>query len=239
MDIDMPSSLGPGPLSDADEASLGRLLHGRWSCRAFDPAPVPRALIERLLTLAQRTPSWCNMQPWHLVLTSGEATRRLAEALSARARTGVADAPDIPFPDAYRDQYLARRRECGFQLYQAVGVARGDREAGAAQAAKNFEFFGAPHFVLVTAPRELGPYAWVDCGGFVSVFLLAAQALGLGAVPQAAISAHSEWLRDYFGLNDDRVVVCGISFGRALTAEPVNEFRTSRAPLPEVVDWRD
>lgn len=223
--------------TEPDAAALERLLHGRWSCRGFDPAPVPRATIERLLTLAQRTPSWCNTQPWRLVLTSGAETARLADALLARQRSGAAPAPDIAGPTAYRDEYLDRRRACGYQLYAAVGVERGDRAAAAAQAEENFRFFGAPHFALITAPRDLGPYGAIDCGGYVSVFLLAARALGLAAVPQAAVSAHSAWLRDDLGLGDDRMVVCGISFGFEAD-HPANGFRTARAPLDQVVDWR-
>jgi nitroreductase len=174
--------------ASGDAEALERLLLGRWSCRGFDPQPVPRPVIERLLTLAQRTPSWCNTQPWRLVLTSGDATARLSEQLSARQRSASAAAPDIPFPTAYLGEYLDRRRECGFQLYAAVGVERGDRAAGAAQAEENFRFFGAPHFVLITAPRDLGPYGAVDCGGYVSVFLLAARALGLAAIPQRLVA---------------------------------------------------
>ena len=218
---------------------LDDLLRSRWSCRGFAAMPVPRPTVERLLDMAQRTPSWCNTQPWRVTLTSGEATRRLAEALSAHVGTGAPDQPDLPFPAAYRGEYLARRRECGYQLYGAVGIERGDRVRSAVQGRENFRFFGAPHFALITTERDLGTYGAIDCGGYVSVFLLAAQSLGLAAVPQAAVAAYSPWLRDYFGLPDNRLVVCGISFGYPDQAHPANGFRTNRAPITEVVDWRD
>jgi len=223
----------------AEAPVLDDLLRSRWSCRGFTETSVPRPTIERLLEIAQRTPSWCNTQPWRVTLTSGEATRQLAEALSAHQRTGTAEQPDLPFPDAYRGEYLARRRECGYQLYDAVGIERGDRARSAAQGRENFRFFGAPHFALITTERDLGTYGAIDCGGYVSVFLLAAQSLGLAAIPQAAVAAYSPWLRDYFGLTDNRLVVCGISFGYPDRTHPANGFRTSRAPLSEVVDWRD
>ena len=227
------------PLPGAEAPALDDLLRSRWSCRGFTETPVPRPAIERLLETAQRTPSWCNTQPWRVTLTSGEATRQLAEALSAHQETGAADQPDLPFPAAYRGEYLARRRECGYQLYDAVGIERGDRVRSALQGRENFRFFGAPHFALITTERDLGTYGAIDCGGYVSVFLLAAQSLGLAAIPQAAVAAYSPWLRDYFGLPDNRLVVCGISFGYPDPAHPANGFRTNRAPLTEVVDWRD
>lgn len=230
MDTTMPGAEAP---------VLDDLLRSRWSCRGFAATPVPRPTVERLLEMAQRTPSWCNTQPWRVTLTSGAATRQLAEALSAHQETGVPDQPDLPFPAAYRGEYLARRRECGYQLYGAVGIERGDRVRSAAQGRENFRFFGAPHFALITTERDLGTYGAIDCGGYVSVFLLAAQSLGLAAIPQAAVAAYSPWLRDYFGLPDNRLVVCGISFGFPDRAHPANGFRTNRAPITEVVDWRD
>ena len=222
----------------AEAPVLDGLLRDRWSCRGFTRAPVPRPTIERLLEMAQRTPSWCNTQPWRVTLTSGEATRRLAEALSEHQGSGVPEQPDLPFPEAYRGEYLARRRECGYRLYGAVGIERGDRVRSAVQNRENFRFFGAPHFALITTERDLGPYGAIDCGGYVSVFLLAAQSLGLAAIPQAAVAAYSPWLRDYFGLPGNRLVVCGISFGYADRAHRANGFRTGRAPLGDVVDWR-
>ncbi|MGC5257061.1 hypothetical protein ACPXCG_11965 [Gordonia sp. DT218] len=44
----------------------------------------------RVLRLAQHTPSWCDTQPWHTVITQGDGTARLREALLAHVDT---DAP--------------------------------------------------------------------------------------------------------------------------------------------------
>jgi nitroreductase len=56
---------------------LEAILAERWSCRGFRPDPVPRPVVERLLTAAQRTPSWSNVQPWQVSVISGDALRRL------------------------------------------------------------------------------------------------------------------------------------------------------------------
>ena len=223
----------------AAATTLETLLRDRWSCRGVLDQQVPRATVEQLLAMAQRTPSWCNTQPWHAIVTGGDATRRLGAALYEHALTGAADAPDIPFPPGYTGVYQERRRACGSQLYGALGSERGDRERAIAQARENYRFFGAPHFALITTDRALGPYGTLDCGGYVSTFLLAAEALELGAIPQAAVAAYSPWLRQYFDLPEDRSVVCGISFGFADRAHPANDFRTARAELHEAVQWRD
>ena len=216
---------------------LERLLEQRYSCRGFLPTPVPRETIERILALAQRTASWCNSQPWHLTITSGAATERFREALLAHAQVNES-APDLPFPAEYRGVYLDRRRECGLQLYRAVGVARGDREAGARQGLENFRLFGAPHAAIVTSDARLGVYGAIDCGAYVSNFMLAARSLGVASIAQAALARHSGFVRERFGIGDDRIVVCGISFGFEDPAHPANAFRTSRAPVADAVTWQ-
>ena len=216
---------------------LEGLLGSRHSCRAFRPDPVPRETIRRMLAIAQRTPSWCNSQPWQAIVASGAETDRFRDALLAEIEAGREDGPDIPWPAAYEGVYQARRRECGYQLYDAVGVPRGDRAAGNRQAAENFRLFGAPHVMIVTSEAKLGTYGAVDCGAYVGNVLLAAESLGLAAIPQAALASRSGFIRRHFGIADDRLVICGISFGREDTAHPANGFRTSRAALDEAVTF--
>jgi nitroreductase len=218
---------------------LDHLLTQRHSCRAFRPDPVPRATIDRLLAAAQKTASWCNSQPWQLVITSGEATRRFRDALVPVAQSGAPLDGDFPFPREYRGVYLERRRESGFQLYNTLGIARGDKAAYAQQALENFNFFGAPHVAIITSDEALGVYGAVDCGGYVNNFMLAAQALGLATVPQAALAFYSEVVRKHFGLGDDRRVVCGISFGFSDRDHKVNSYRTSRAGIADAVSFID
>ncbi|SIR59414.1 nitroreductase [Pseudacidovorax sp. RU35E] len=224
------------PVPDTDPSrTLQALLDQRYSCRGFLPQEVPRATIERILQLAQRTASWCNAQPWQVVVTRGAATERLRNALLA-AQTQPPQ-PDFPWPREYHGVYQARRRECGLALYDAVGVAKGDREASARQALENFRFFGAPHVAIVTSDEALGVYGAVDCGAFVSNFMLAATSLGVATVPQAALASRADVLRAQLGLAADRRVVCGISFGFADDTHPANGFRTTRAGLDDVLTW--
>jgi len=216
------------------------LLTERYSCRAFRPDPVPRATIERILTAAQRTASWCNSQPWQVIIASGEAARRFSGAVHDAASTSASAHEvhsDFPFPREYRGVYLDRRRESGFQLYNALGITRGDKEGYRRQSLQNFKLFGAPHVAIITSDDALGVYGAVDCGGYVSNFLLAAQALGVATIPQAALAGHSDVVRRHFGLGEDRRVVCGISFGFADREHAANSYRTNRATLQDAVTF--
>jgi len=217
--------------------ALDTLMAARHSCRAFRPDPVPREVIGRILTTARRTPSWCNAQPWNLVITSGAETDAFRAALLAEAETG-SHQPDIPFPASYSGPYQQRRRTCGWALYDAVGVEKGDRAGSAQQGMRNFALFDAPHCVIVSSPVELGTYGAMDCGGFVTAFTLAAQAEGVASIPQAAVASYSPLVHRHFGIGEDMLVLCAISFGYSDTEDPANSFRTERAALDEFVDWR-
>ena len=216
---------------------LEELLGERYSCRAFLPQPVPRATIEHVLAAAQRTASWCNSQPWQLVIASGEAKERFRNAIYAEASSGAPEDGDFSFPREYLGVYLERRRESGFQLYNTLGIARGDKAAYAKQALENYNFFGAPHVAIIHTDEALGIYGAIDCGAYVGNFLLAAQALGLGTIPQAALARHSGLIRRHFKLGDSRRVVCGISFGFPDRDNKINSYRTSRAAIADTVTF--
>jgi nitroreductase len=222
--------------SNSDTEALERLLSTRHSCRGFLPDPVADDVIARILGIAQRTPSWCNAQPWQVIVTKGAATEKFRASLGAHVVKNP-PAPDIAVPREYRGIYLERRRVCGFQLYEAVGVARGDREASAKQGFENYRLFGAPHAAIITTDEALGTYGAVDCGAYVNNFLLAAQSLGVASIPQAALASHSRFVRNHFGIGEDRLIVCGISFGYEDHAHKANSFRTSRASLDQAVTW--
>lgn len=222
---------------DVAFTSLDRLVAERWSCRAFLPEPVPRAEIDKILDIARRTPSWCNTQPWHLHITSGAATAALRAAIGAAMTLGPRENPDIAFPEAYEGDYAERRRASGWQLYESLGIAKGDRVSSARQMMRNFDFFDAPHVAIVTTERALGAYGAVDCGLFVQSFLLAAQARGIGVVPQAALATQAPAIREHLGLPDSRQVLIGISFGYPDTDHPVNGYRTQRQDIADVATF--
>ena len=218
--------------------ALGDLLAARYSCRAFLPDPVSKDLVEKIVSAARRAPSWCNAQPWKLTITRPKATEKFRRALLQEVSTGVPSF-DIGGPSGYSGAYADRRRTCGWQLYEAVGVRKGDRAASAAQMMRNFDLFGAPHVAIVTAPRELAAYGAMDCGGFVTAFMLAARALGVDTIAQAAVASYPDMIRAHFGIPDDRLVVCAISFGYADKDHPANSFRTERAALDDLIEWKE
>ncbi len=221
--------------SDAD--ALKRLMQARYSCRAFRPDPVPDAVIARIVDTARHTASWNNTQPWELLVTRGAETERFRRALLDEVQAGK-PGPDLDWPESYPGALGERRRTCGYALYNAVGIAREDRAARARQSMRNFEMFDAPHVAILHIPKVLGAYGALDAGGFLTAFMLAATAEGLGTIAQAAVAAYPDLIRRHFGLGDDRVILCAISFGHADDAHPVNRYRTEREEVRAILTFK-
>lgn len=217
-------------------ATFGRLMAQRHSCRGYLPDALDVGLIRSIVGQASLAASWCNVQPWQLVITeSPESTDRFRQALTEHAAAHTSTDSDFPFPPGYDGVHAQRRREAGLALYQALDITREDTVRREEQSFENFRLFGAPHVAIVTVPARLGPYAAVDAGGFIASFLLSAQAHGVATTPQAALARHARFVRRYFDISDESHMVCGISFGYANPEHPANGFRTTRAPVDELL----
>lgn len=215
--------------------TLAELTTSRHSARAFLDRPLSPGTVESLVEVAGRAPSWCNAQPWHVTLVEGADALRLGTALHRLAQSTAAGVSDIPFPAAYEGVYRERRNATAGALYSAVGVAREDLAGRRRQISENHRFFGAQHVLVVSAPRALGTYGVLDCGSFITLLLLAAEAAGVGAIAQAAPALYSDELHRMLAIPADRDVVAVVSLGHTDGAHPANHFRVDRAETESLI----
>ncbi len=210
-------------------AELDRLWAARRSIRAFRPDPLPRATIDQLFAAAQRAPSWCNVQPWRVVVTEPPLTGTLAAELQTAARSGLPHA-EVPFPLDYPSPYKEHRVACGVALYQSMGIARDDKARRYDAWLRNYALFDAPHVAIVACDRRLGPYVYVDLGVWLGYVLTAAEALGVDTCPMASVAAYPEPLRARLPIADTDAILFGIALGHADEEAPANRCRTTREP---------
>ena len=84
---------------------LMEIVRGRASVRYFDPRPVQRQLVDRLIEAAAWAPSPHGRQPWRFaILTQAEPRRRLIEAMGDAWEQQLALDGDPP-------EVIARRKE--------------------------------------------------------------------------------------------------------------------------------
>lgn len=193
-------------------------------------------MIDRVLAAAARAPSGSNIQPWKVHVLTGDSLARLTRDLVARFEAGDAGSDEYRYyPKTWREPYLARRRKVGWDLYGALGIAKGDKVATARQHARNFAFFGAPVGLIFVIDRDMEQGSWLDYGMFLQSVMLAATGLGLATCPQQALALYYGAIGEMLALPANEMVVCGMALGHADEAAPENRFTTERMALADFV----
>ena len=227
-------------MSMREALSAEEALLTRRSVRAFLPAPVARATVEELLTLASRSPSGSNIQPWKVRVIAGEPRERLSRAiLDALDRDGYEGHKREwnYYPVNWREPFLARRRKIGWDLYGLMGIRKGDFEATERQRRRNYEFFGAPVGMIFTLDEDLEMGSWLDLGIFISSLMIAARGRGLDTCPQAAFADFHAVIRGELGIPQNEIIVCGLALGYADSDAPENRLVTERAAASEFASF--
>ncbi len=206
---------------------VSELLSSRQSVRGFLPDPLPPATIDRLFSMAQKAPSWCNIQSWRVSVTSPPQTKQLSDVLVAAAKSQLPK-PDIDFPLVYPEPYNQHRRRCGGALYGAMNVARDDKSGRYDAWLRNYELFDAPHVAIVSRDKRLGEYATLDVGVWLGMLLVAAESLGVDACAMASVAAYPDLLREHLEIPEDELILFGIAFGTRDPEVPANAARTTR-----------
>ncbi|MEW1830491.1 nitroreductase [Streptomyces sp. NPDC088196] len=209
----------------------------RRAVRAFSDEPVPKEVLERVLTAATRAPSSGNLQPWHVYVVSGEPLAELKRRATARARAGdPGDEREYPmYPAGLASPYLDRFAAAATQRYQALGIERDDPNRPVKIAALNSEAFGAPVVLFCYLDRTMGPGQWADAGMYLQTVMLLLRAEGLHSCPQVMWTMYRKTVGELVDADDGLVLLCGVSVGFEREGTP--QLRTGRADLGETVSF--
>ncbi len=232
---------------------LADTIRQRRSVRDFLPTPIPKRLLDAVLSDANHAPSWSNTQPYRIAVADGalrdklqsDLTHRFDRAMVAQ-RAGwlgklklLVQREGLPEGDfrtnfPYPEDLQRSRRATGHGLYTLLGIDRKDRGARDAQMRRNFEFFGAPTVLFIFVHGGLHEFAALDAGIFVQTLMLSAQARGLGSCAQGALATWAGPVRQAFDIAPSYKLICGVSLGYAST-NPVNGYKPGRGEPAELM----
>lgn len=234
----------PSPPTSADTARIvDDAITSRRSIRAYLPTPISRATIEDILRVALRAPSGSNVQPWKVHVLTGDAKQRLSTAIIAAYDDTSTSAEHVEpyqyYPRTWVDPYLARRRKIGWDLYNLLGIVKGDKAKMHAQHGRNYRFFDAPVGLIFTIDPVLEQGSWLDYGMFIEAIMVAARGRGLDTCPQAAFNQFHKIIAEHIGLAEGHLVVCGMALGYADPDAIENTLQTERADVADVVRFLD
>ena len=203
----------------------------RHATRAYLDKTVELDQVQRILQHAARAPSGANTQPWQVAVVSGSVKRSIEARIEAARKAGdLGRAEYRYYPAQWRDPYKSRRHECGMQLYNSLGIKRGDKEGRREQWAANYRAFGAPVAMYFYIDSYLEAGSYLDFGMFLQSVMLAAVEEGLATCPQAALGEYPAIVKQELGL-DGVTLLCGMALGYEDAGAPVNGYRTPRMSL--------
>jgi len=222
-------------------AAVEAAIASRRSMRRFLPTPVDRELIERILAVSSRAPSGTNMQPWQVYVVGGKTKAKLSEELVDAHLYHRADhkTEAAYYPDKFVEPYLGRRRKVGWDLYGLLGIEKGNVEAMKQQHAHNFRFFDAPVGMFFAIDRVLEIGSWLDYGMFMENIMVAARGHGLDTCPQAAFADFHKIIRRHLGIQEEQIIICGMSLGYADNEAIENTLVTEREPVENFTRFYD
>jgi len=152
------------------------LIHTRHSIPKVKPDPIPRQVIEQLLSAAVQAPNHHRVRPWRFVVLQGDARLRLGEVMAQSLKWRQ--------PEAH-DEALAveRSRPLRAPLLIAVGVDR------------------------PVDPKVLEIENVCAAAAAAQNLLLAAHALGLGAMWRTGPAALDPQIKTFLGFAPDQHLI--------------------------------
>jgi nitroreductase len=151
-------------------------IHSRHSVKVVKPDPVPREVIEKLLSAAVQAPNHYKIRPWRFVVLTGESRERLGEVMAASFHAR--------FPDVV-DMALEKERQKPLRAPVVIAVAVDKPTEPKVKEIENI--------CAVAAACEN--------------ILLAANALGLGAIWRTGDAVHDENVKKFLGFEPDQHLV--------------------------------
>jgi nitroreductase len=217
------------------DQTYAEVVLGRRSIRGYLKKPVPRPLIEEILTMAMRSPSSMNTQPYHFHVITGEPLDRIRKGNTERILAGEPDSREFRRGEAFKGVHRDRQVGCAIQLFEAMGIARDDKEARQDWVLRGFRQFDAPVCVIITYDRELDgsddtPF---DCGAVTTALVNAAWSKGLGCVINSQGIMQSPVVREHAGIPEDQVIMKAVAMGWPDPDFPANPVKITRRDVSE------
>ena len=208
------------------------LAQTRRSIRGYKSTPVPRALIDEILSVAKAAPSSMNTQPWHVHVLTGTPLERVRQRNTEIMLGGGKVNREILTHGEYEGVHRARQVAIAIKLFAAMGIERGDKVMRQDWVMRGFRQFDAPVSLVLTYDRDLDPGAVVhfDLGALSYGICLAAWNRGLGTVVNGQGIMRSEIVREEAQIPASEVIMTCIALGYPNDDFAANDVKADREP---------
>ena len=224
-----------------DANNLKELIVTRRSVRGFLDKDIDKGTLIKIFKMAQHAPSNCNIQPWHVFLSSGQSLNRIKKKLLENFDNNINPNPDFSYPKdfMFNLDYLKRQVRCAEALYNSMGIARNDKAARRDAVRKNYEMYNAKRVCFIAMYEDFSETIALDIGIYIQSLMLSMMCFGVSSCAQATLRDYPDIIRDEFDMPPHMKILIGISFGYEDTSVDANKTRTTRSPIEESITMKD
>lgn len=215
------------------------IAQARRSIRGYKTDPIPRAVLEEIIHIAKQAPSSMNTQPWHFHVLTGEPLERIRKGNTEKMMAGSAVDREIKLNHGYEGPHRERQIEIAVQLFEAMGIARDDKERRMDWVMRGFRQFDAPVSIVITVDKALADdtIAHFDCGAATYGLVLAAWSKGIGSVINGQGIMQSSVVRENAMIPDDQVIMTCVAMGYPDETFVANDVKSRRTPNDKVASF--
>jgi len=215
------------------------IAQARRSIRGYKPDPIPREVLEEIIHIAKQAPSSMNTQPWHFHVLTGEPLERIRKGNTEKMMAGSAVDREIKLNHGYEGPHRERQIEIAVQLFEAMGIARDDKERRMDWVMRGFRQFDAPVSIVITVDKALADdtIAHFDCGAATYGLVLAAWSKGIGSVINGQGIMQSSVVRENAMITEDQVIMTCVAMGYPDETFVANDVKSRRTPNDKVASF--
>ncbi|MEY4147266.1 MAG: hypothetical protein RL278_822 [Actinomycetota bacterium] len=211
----------------------------RRSIRGYKKDPIPREILEEIIHIAKQAPSSMNTQPWHFHVLTGEPLERIRKGNTEKMMAGSSVDREIKLNHGYEGPHRERQIEIAVQLFEAMGIARDDKERRLDWVMRGFRQFDAPVSIVITVDKALADdtIAHFDCGAATYGLVLAAWSKGIGSVINGQGIMQSSVVRENANIPEDQVIMTCVAMGYPDETFVANDVKSRRSPNDKVASF--
>jgi len=211
----------------------------RRSIRGYKKDPIPRETLEEIIHIAKHAPSSMNTQPWHFHVLTGEPLERIRKGNTEKMMAGSSVDREIKLNHGYEGPHRERQIEIAVQLFEAMGIARDDKERRMDWVMRGFRQFDAPVSIVITVDKALADdtIAHFDCGAATYGLVLAAWSKGIGSVINGQGIMQSSVVRENANIPEDQVIMTCVAMGYPDETFVANDVKSRRSPNDKVASF--
>ena len=211
----------------------------RKSVRGFQKKPIPKAVVDEIINIAKWAPSSYNTQTWRVHAVTGEALDKIREGNTNNTLAGKPHQRDFPYKEDYEGEHRRRQIDVAIQLFEAMGIARDDKEKRMDWMLRGFRQFDAPVSLVLTYDKHLEPAAisQFSLGSLAYGIVLAAWERGIGCVINGQGIMQSDVVHEHANIPDDQSIMICIAMGYPDDSFAANDVRSTRADNQDFVRY--